>query len=219
MFNYNKFNSNRFNSGASPSTIDVPLLSVYLHVFCPTLPMPTQIIVGDIVDIAVTTFIPSICFAISTTTCDISLVCFVPRVGDTVKHVAIRAIYTETPMRINRVYVVGTDMDGNFVYGEAQNQTEIDLYGEQLRFHIDTSITTTEWAIMIAESMLKQVRLERPRGSLLIPPNVGMELWDVIDVTDTVCSKTNAKYRVKGWGLEYDNSQSKLEHTVSLTEV
>jgi hypothetical protein len=216
MFNTKKFNEAQFNTTSVSE--DVPLCAIYIFCFVPSVPVPCVIQV-EVCSIILTTYAPTLNVTLTAPLCTITLSTYAPVLHMGTKHAARDAVYTESPREINRIYVVGRDRDGNFVYGEAKNQTNIDLYGEMLRIHVDTTITTTEYAVDIAAAMLEKVRLESPRGTILIPPNIGMEMWDVIAVTDTVCHKTVAKYRVSGYQLEYENLAGKFEHTVSLAEV
>ncbi len=107
------------------------------------------------------------------------------------------------PRITNRVYVVGVDADGNNVFAEATN-SEIP---EILRVHSDSMITTEANAESVAANILAKGRLTADRGSILISPNCGKEVWDVIQINDSGCNQTNANYRVTGWVFTYNTLQ------------
>ena len=217
MFNSSAFNVKQFNE-ITAGAAEVPLSSLMLYTFAP------QILVAVNVDVpfltlTLTAYAPTVFGYIEVPALTLTLTTFIPRCGEIYKHAAVKGIYTGTSRRINRVYVVGMDSDGNYVYAEAKNQTDIDLYGEFLRFYVDTTCTTAADAQIVADNILAKVRLETIRGGALIPPNLGQQLWDVIDVTDTVCKQVNAKYRVSGWRLTYNNEAGRFNQALSFTEV
>jgi hypothetical protein len=61
----------------------------------------------------------------------------------------------------------------------------------------------------IAEIIYNKVRMDYDRGNIITPPNVGLEMYDTIEVDDVTCSQTDAGYRVQGWTLEYDSGLQK----------
>ena len=131
-------------------------------------------------------------------------------------HVILDAQYiTETP-EANRVYVIGSDAEGNPVYGTSHNQDEIDLAGERLDFTLALSIPTSSLAADVADAMLKKHRLTKHRGFITIPPNAGAELWDVIQVTDTPCAQSSSNYRVVAIGFDYHPRQHRYQHKLFL---
>ena len=134
----------------------------------------------------------------------------------TTYHAIIDGSYiTETP-EVNRAYVIGRDEEGNPVYGTSLTQSEIDLVGERLDFNMELSIPTTSKADEVADSMLSKARLTRSRGFILIPPNCGQELWDVISITDSLCAQDENKYRVVGSRFDYEPRKSRYHHRLIL---
>ena len=131
-------------------------------------------------------------------------------------HVILDAQYiTETP-EVNRAYVIGRDAEGNPVHGTDLEQAEIDLVGERLDFQQHLSIPSSSLAADVADAMLNKHRLSKHRGFILIPPNAGAELWDVIQVTDTPCAQSGSKYRVLAITFDYHPRQHRYEHKLFL---
>jgi hypothetical protein len=122
---------------------------------------------------------------------------------------------TETP-ETNRAYVIGRDIYGNPVYGEAQDATELALVGERLDFQPDPAIPTTAQAADVAAAVLAKMRLTTKRGVILIPYNCGQELWDVVQITDAGANQAFVKFRVVGLRFEYHPKQARYHHKLIL---
>jgi hypothetical protein len=131
-------------------------------------------------------------------------------------HVVLDGQYaTETP-RINRAYVIGTDAYGNPVYGEAIDSTEIALVGERLDFQPDPAIPTTAQAAATASAVLSKMRLTGKGGVILIPPNCGQELFDVVQVSDSMANQAAVTFRVVGIRFEYNPKLARYAHKLIL---
>jgi hypothetical protein len=131
-------------------------------------------------------------------------------------HVILDGQYaTETP-QVNRAYVIGTDANGNPVYGEAIDSTELALVGERLDFIPDPAIPTTAQAGDVASAVLSKMRLRGKGGVILIPPNCGQELFDVVELTDAGANQPAVKFRVVGIRFEYNPKQARYQHKLVL---
>ena len=139
-----------------------------------------------------------------------------PTVLKYVWHVILDGQYlTETP-ETNRTFVIGRDVYGNPVWGEAQDSTEIGLVGERLDFQPDPAIPTTAQAADVAAAVLAKMRLSKKRGVILIPYNCGQELWDVVQITDAGANQQAVKFRVVGLRFEYNPKQARYAHKLIL---
>jgi hypothetical protein len=58
--------------------------------------------------------------------------------------------------------------------------------------------------------------LRAERGNLVIPPNVGQELYDVITITDQRCGIVSKKYRVMDIDAEYSLREWQYRQTFTL---
>ena len=134
-------------------------------------------------------------------------------------HYIHRSKYPSLPRLINRVYVIGIDSNGNNVYGEAKDSTDIAEYGEVLYPYLDSMITSTANATSVAANILAKARLTVPRGTILVNPHCGMEIWDAIQLADTIANQTAANYRVAGWAFTYDTQQGQYQHEIQLTSI
>jgi len=131
-------------------------------------------------------------------------------------HVILDGRYlTESP-ETNRSFVIGRDQYGNPVWGEAQDSTEIALVGERLDFQQELAIPTTAQAEDVAEAILSKMRLTEKRGVILIPPNCGQELFDVVQITDAGANQSAVKFRVVGFRFEYNPRHARYHHKLIL---
>jgi hypothetical protein len=139
-----------------------------------------------------------------------------PTIPKYVWHVILDGQYaTETP-QVNRAYVIGTDANGNPVYGEAIDSTELALVGERLDFIPDPAIPTTAEAGDVASAVLSKMRLHGKGGVILIPPNCGQELFDVVQVSDSMANQSAVTFRVVGIRFEYNPKQARYAHKLIL---
>ena len=117
-------------------------------------------------------------------------------------HLILEAAYfTEAP-DVNRTFVVGATSAGLEVSGSAITQADVDLVGERLDAHHDAAVYSATIAAAVAAAVLAKARLDGKRAQITIPPHCGVELWDVLNVTDTVANQ-NTTYRVNGYVMEY----------------
>ena len=131
-------------------------------------------------------------------------------------HVALDGQYaTETP-DLNRIYVIGRDVNGIPVYGTAIDSTELALVGERLDFRQDLAIPTEAKAGDVATAILAKMRLTTKRGVILTPPNCGHELWDVVMVTDSQANQAAVCFRLIGIRLEYNPSEARYQQQLIL---
>jgi hypothetical protein len=131
-------------------------------------------------------------------------------------HIILDGQYTTESPDINRAYVIGRDIYGNPVYGTAVDSTELGLVGERLDFQQDPAIPTTAQAGDVASAVLAKMRLTTKRGVILIPPNCGQELWDVVQIFDSMGNQSAVKFRVVGIRTEYNPKQARYQHRLIL---
>lgn len=131
-------------------------------------------------------------------------------------HIILDGQYAVDTPTLNRVFIIGRDDNGNPVYGLASDSDEIALVGERLDFRQDLSVPSSTLAQGVASAVLSKMRLNGNRGIILIPPNCGQELWDVVQITDKGANQQAAKYRVIGIRLEYDQRQARYQQQLIL---
>jgi hypothetical protein len=131
-------------------------------------------------------------------------------------HVILDGQYaTETPEK-NRLFVTGRDDYGNPVWGEAQDSTEIGLVGERLDLQQELAVPTTAQVSSMASAILSKMRLTGKRGVILIPPNCGQELFDVVQISDSGANQQAVSFRVVGIRFEYSPKQARYQHRLIL---
>lgn len=127
-------------------------------------------------------------------------------------HVILDGQYNIESPEVNRAYVIGQDAYGNPVYGTAVDATEGALVGERLDFQQELAIPSDSQAASMASAILAKMRLSGKRGVILIPPNCGQELFDVVQVTDIGANQSAVKFRVVGLRFEYNPRQARYHH-------
>jgi hypothetical protein len=68
----------------------------------------------------------------------------------------------------------------------------------------------------VANAILSKMRLTGKRGVILIPPNCGQELFDVVQITDSGANQPAVKFRVVGLRFEYLPKQARYQHRLIL---
>jgi len=131
-------------------------------------------------------------------------------------HVILDGQYITESTEINRAYIIGRDQYGNPVYGTASEAGEIALVGERLDFQQELAIPTEAKAGDVASAILSKMRLTTKRGVILIPPNCGQELFDVVEITDSGANQSATKFRVVGIGFEFNPREARYEHRLIL---
>jgi hypothetical protein len=131
-------------------------------------------------------------------------------------HVILDGQYTTETPEVNRAYIIGRDQYGNPVYGTAVNTDEVALVGERLDFQPDPAIPTTAQAGDVASAVLSKMRLSGKRGVILIPPNCGQEIFDVVQITDSGANQAAVSFRVVGIRFEYNPKQTRYQHKLIL---
>ena len=139
-----------------------------------------------------------------------------PTILKYVWHVVLDGNYITATPPTNRAFVIGRDVYGNPVYGTAVDSTELGLVGERLDFQQEPAIPTTAQAGAMADAILTKMRLTGKRGVILVPPNCGQELFDVVEVTDTKSNQAAVKFRVVGIRFEYNPKQARYQHNLIL---
>jgi hypothetical protein len=139
-----------------------------------------------------------------------------PTILKYVWHVILDGQYaTETP-EVNRAYIIGRDQYGNPVYGSAIESSEVDLVGERLDFQQEIAVPTESQAAGMASAILAKMRLTKARGVILVPPNCGQELFDVVEISDSGANQSAVNFRVVGFRFEYNTRQAVYQHRLIL---
>ncbi len=133
-------------------------------------------------------------------------------VGD--GHAILGAIYRDLGPSANRVRVVGLE-----VYGEAEDFGEAER-GERMLTSIDVNLTDGGDAEDRAAALLRQLQLEAVDDELeLFGVHCGVEIYDVVDVTDDQVGLDGETRRVLGYAWIFDPRRARYEMTLQLGRV
>ncbi len=212
MFNSVLFNEELFAPGVgSPVPVGVilikgciPTLRIECKVYSPT------------TTISIEGYAPASPVEITLSVANITIAGRTPSHIYAAAHAIVSPLYRDLQVKPNKVYIVGIDRDGNMVYGSASDTT---INGEILHLQLFDIVTSFDDAGTIAENVLANTRLQVDRGNILIPPNCGMELWDVIEIDDDVCNQDHTTYRVNKWRTRYSPNNGTFVQIVGLTSV
>lgn len=134
-------------------------------------------------------------------------------------HFLLDGSYQAQPYPINRVLVIGRDGDGNAVTGADEDTAEIALVGERLDLQYHPSITTAALAAQAADASLEKARLQAKDGFITLPPNCGVELFDVITIYDELCCQEGISFRVVAISLLFNAQDGTYQQQLALGEV
>jgi hypothetical protein len=87
---------------------------------------------------------------------------------------------------------------------------------DNLRMQYDANLEETEQAQKRADALLRHETLESVGDHIVVPTNVGQELYDVIEVTDARCGIDQEKYRVLAIQTDYDRRQGRYDQRLAL---
>lgn len=130
-------------------------------------------------------------------------------------HIIIEAEYSNVSPQVNRSFIIGQDLSGAAVTGEAVTSGEAALVGERLDVQHVPEAVTAAVAGYVAASVLAKARLGTKKAKITITPHCGLELWDVVNIFDEYGNQA-ANYRVASYSFEYSVLDSKWYHVIEL---
>ena len=113
-------------------------------------------------------------------------------------HPIIRGRYLFEAQRYNRIQTYGLN-----TVREAIDWNAVAMVGDRLLQVYDINQETSDSAMSRSDNLLVKERASTPAGFLEAPVNCGMELFDVINVTDPAAGLNGARRRVTGLNLNY----------------
>jgi hypothetical protein len=130
-------------------------------------------------------------------------------------HAVTQGRYRDTGPALNRVRVVGLG-----VYGEATDFAESEAAGERIAQVIDFNLADAGDAIVRAVAILRKAHVEARADELrLFGVHCGVELYDVVAVTDAQAGLDAAPRRVLGYAWRYEPSRGHYDMTLTLGNV
>jgi hypothetical protein len=128
-----------------------------------------------------------------------------------VDHALWQGRYSQLSPGIDRVQVFG---DG--VLSEGFDWPGMAKVYDRLHQVHDLNLDTVEKAQKRAQAELRRQEIAASDGEILVPPNCGQELYDVIDVTDSRAGLEEEKRRVLGLTLRYSAEDGRYEQRLEL---
>jgi hypothetical protein len=129
-----------------------------------------------------------------------------------VDHAVTQGRYRDNGPAVNRVRVVGLG-----VYGEATDFTESEATGELIGQVVDINLSNADDATTRAAAILRQVHLQARADELtLFGIHCGVELYDVLEVTDSQAGLDSEPKRVLGYAWRYQPSRGHYDMTLTL---
>ncbi len=135
-------------------------------------------------------------------------------------HVIFEGNYLNAAWGVNRVRVEGYDTVGAApILVDSYDWTEIDRIEDRLARVEDQNIGTVAEAGARGSAYLREADIASLGGTLIVPPNCGQQLYDVIDITDSRAGLSAAKRRVVGIVIGYRPDLGNYRQRLSLADV
>ena len=132
-------------------------------------------------------------------------------------HPIINGRYLYRPSRYNRIQTFGLNR-----LQESLDWDSVSAMSDRLLQVYDINQETSDSAKKRSDSLLARERLATRGGLLEAPVNCGLELYDVIGITDPAAGLNDARRRVTGIDLKYRRGQDApplYRHTLTLSGV
>jgi len=139
--------------------------------------------------------------------------------GGTGNHVIIAGRYGCRTPSYNHIEVfAGVSTLAVPLFGDEVDYDEVDLVGHRLQKVFDYAYDSASECDARAVGQLRKHNATAKRGELTTLPNVGLQLLDVVTVTDARAGISGEVYRVKAIEERYDTTKEPMvyEHRVAL---
>jgi hypothetical protein len=130
-------------------------------------------------------------------------------------HVVLSGEYRDT-VPVSRARAIGRDVSDNRIVEDALHWDLLQLAIDILKQDYDPNLHTATRTQERADAILRTEALAAQAGQIIVPTNVGQELYDVITVTDERCGISNKKYRVASIETRYQAYQAVYTQHLSL---
>ena len=88
--------------------------------------------------------------------------------------------------------------------------------GERYCTQFEGGFNSTASLHNLAAALLREYSMSSATCEITVPPNLGQQLHDVVEITDEGAGLTAARFRVTGIGLDYHPSQGKYDMKLKL---
>jgi len=130
-------------------------------------------------------------------------------------HVILQGEYRQA-VPLTRARAIGRAADESRIVEVAIDWTNLQLGIDIFDQDYDPNLQTAARAQERADAILRKESLRAQGGRIVIPPNVGQELYDVVTVTDKRCGISSKKYRVMDIDAEYSLREWQYRQTLTL---
>jgi hypothetical protein len=130
-------------------------------------------------------------------------------------HVILSGRYTDA-VTTSRARAIGQDEEAARIVKDAFDWPALQLVIDILEQVYDPNLQTATRAQERADALLRHVTLSAAKGLIVVPTNVGQELYDVVEVTDARCGIDQVKYRVLAIQTDYDRRQGRYDQRLAL---
>jgi hypothetical protein len=136
-------------------------------------------------------------------------------IGGDGEHAVVEAKYSDGAPEVNRARVLGLA-----VYGEAEDFADAEASGERIAQVIDVNLTDGGDAEDRAAAVLRRARLASELGELrLFGVHCGVELWDVVELTDALAGIEAQAFRVNGYAWRFEPARGRYDMQLTLGPV
>ncbi len=125
-------------------------------------------------------------------------------------------IWQTQALDTNFVVVYGEAVDGSLVSGQAYDSDEVQKVGYRLDIVTEPAMSTAALCQSVAEAIVQKMRLNKAGGALTALPNCGLELFDVIEITDRWSNLSQSRFRVTGIELSYCGEGGAIKQALGL---
>lgn len=125
-------------------------------------------------------------------------------------------IWQTQTLDTNLVVVYGEATDGSLVSGQAYDSEEVQRVGYRLDIVREPAIPTAALCQSVAGAIIEKMRLNKVRGELSALPNCGLELYDVIEITDRWSNTAERTFRITSIDVSYNRQGSVISQTLGL---
>jgi hypothetical protein len=131
--------------------------------------------------------------------------------GGSGEHVIISGRYGVRSPGYDHIEVfAGVDEYGVPIFGDEVDYDEVDLIGHRLQKVYDYSYDTAAECHARAVAQLRKHDAAKRRGQIETLPNVGLQVFDVVTLTDARAGVSSEVYRVRGIEEVYDTTKDPL---------
>jgi len=135
-------------------------------------------------------------------------------------HPLLEGRYQKRGWGLNRIRVEGYDPTGDeAIIVDSFSWAEIDKLYDRLSRIEDRNIDTVSKAEQRGEAYLREAEIESASSAIVIHPNCGQQLYDVVDITDSRAGLSEEKKRTMGLTLVYNPHRGEYEQRLLLGEV